>query len=90
MKEVHSGIRYTCPTCGEAFPRNESLKRHMVKHTDEKPHVCEVCPDETSRFKTKDRLRQHMNRHDKAKHQCDLCKVKFFTAAILKRHRQLH
>ena len=90
MKEVHSGKRYTCPTCGIKFPRNATLKRHMVIHTDEKPHVCEICPDKTSRFKTKDRLRQHMNRHEKAKYQCDLCNVKFLTAQTLIRHKQLH
>ena len=90
VKEKHTDKKYNCKQCGRPFARKDALKRHTkTTHTQERPHVCPICPDETT-FKTRDHLNVHVKRHDRAKHQCDRCNLKFLTADALEKHKKLH
>ena len=59
-----SNYRCTYPECGDNtyFVHRSNLDRHMrIKHSDEKPFVCDICGHKTKR---KDHLKVHLlNRH---------------------------
>ncbi|XP_071445277.1 PR domain zinc finger protein 10-like isoform X2 [Hetaerina americana] len=51
---------YRCQTCNRTFPRNYSLKRHLVLHTGEKKYYCHICGLQFSHPYNKDR---HFKKH---------------------------
>ncbi|XP_046388967.1 PR domain zinc finger protein 10-like isoform X2 [Ischnura elegans] len=51
---------YKCQTCNRTFPRNYSLKRHLVLHTGEKKYSCNICGLQFSHPYNKDR---HFKKH---------------------------
>ncbi|KAG8226515.1 hypothetical protein J437_LFUL006905 [Ladona fulva] len=53
---------YRCQTCNRIFPRNYSLKRHLVLHTGEKKYSCNICGLQFSHPYNKDR---HFRKHHK-------------------------
>ncbi|KAI5120626.1 hypothetical protein M0805_009386 [Coniferiporia weirii] len=55
---------YACPlySCQQLFKRLEHLKRHVRKHTLERPYQCELCQ---RRFSRADNLNQHMRTHNR-------------------------
>ncbi|CAD5121348.1 DgyrCDS9871 [Dimorphilus gyrociliatus] len=43
-KSVHSDVRpIPCKICNQTFKKRFNLRRHMLKHTGEKPHKCIIC-----------------------------------------------
>ncbi|XP_069691824.1 uncharacterized protein [Periplaneta americana] len=55
---------YQCHTCQRAFPRNYSLKRHLLLHLGDKKYVCEVCGHQFSHIHNRDRhVRKHHKNH---------------------------
>lgn len=43
-KSVHSDVRpIACKICDKAFKKRFNLRRHMLKHTGDKPHKCIIC-----------------------------------------------
>jgi len=49
-------IKHNCETCGEGFRTREALKRHVRRHTGEKPFTCEICQ---KAFKTSSYVKTH-------------------------------
>lgn len=57
--------RYVCLFCPYHCKPNESMKRHLRKHTKDKPYDCDFC---SLKFGRRDNLRRHL----KDKHSCTL------------------
>lgn len=63
---------FICDTCGKTFSMKHQLKRHVVLHSDVKPHVCTKCSKSYAR---KDQLVHHMHSHKDSKpYECSYCK----------------
>lgn len=59
---IHSGKTFKCqfPDCDFEAIKRQNLKYHMLSHTHEKPHQCEVCGQRCSLVKN---LKRHMKLH---------------------------
>ncbi|XP_037830602.1 zinc finger protein 37 isoform X2 [Kryptolebias marmoratus] len=51
---------FVCSNCGKVFPRQNSLKRHLLIHSGERPFKCIICG---KGFFQNKRLKTHMNVH---------------------------
>lgn len=86
----HGGPEEThhCPECSKEFLRPDILKQHLKLHGMRNKHQCTAC----LRFVTgKERLDQHMARHEEAKALgqpllCPLCTKNFIQRQSLKAH----
>uniref|UniRef100_A0A3P9DSX1 Zinc finger protein 2 homolog n=1 Tax=Maylandia zebra TaxID=106582 RepID=A0A3P9DSX1_9CICH len=72
-----------CHICGE------SLSRHKMTHSGERPHSCKICG---RRFKLPGTLRQHEKIHTNRERSylCDICCKMFLTSAQLEIHMRIH
>ncbi|XP_067009796.2 PR domain zinc finger protein 10 [Anabrus simplex] len=53
---------YQCHTCNRIFPRNYSLKRHLLLHAKDKKFSCDVCGCHFTHIYNRDK---HMRKHHK-------------------------
>ncbi|XP_063822505.1 zinc finger protein ZFP2-like [Ostrinia nubilalis] len=75
-----------CPDCGIVCT-NRKLRSHRRVHEAAR-HACPRCP---ARYKTKEALRVHVDRHDNVRRlTCNLCPAKFFSQSVLIKHRRMH
>jgi len=86
------GYLCTHAGCGESLKTRFSLKRHMKKHTGEKPHACpyQGC---TKRFPESSTLKRHVRIHTGEKpFKCRYpgCIKSFADATNVKRHELTH
>ncbi|XP_014222033.1 zinc finger protein 596-like [Trichogramma pretiosum] len=79
-----SDITHNCDTCGKAFGRKYSIKRHIDAVHKKKTHTCETCGNTFTR--KNDMTRHIASVHGKIRHKCDLCEKKFSRKIILKQH----
>ncbi|KAF7233073.1 hypothetical protein EG68_11972 [Paragonimus skrjabini miyazakii] len=78
---------HECAVCRKAFTKLALLRRHMSKHTNEKPFECLVCH---LRFTQKSSAKSHMALHDTSivRPHCDLCNRRFASAESFMLHMQ--
>ncbi|XP_059718723.1 transcriptional repressor CTCFL isoform X3 [Haemorhous mexicanus] len=77
---------FNCFFCTFTSVKLSSLRRHLKTHSDEKRHVCHLCP---KAFRTAALLHNHVNTHTGNKpHKCSECDTAFVTRGELARHRR--
>ncbi|EFO17022.2 zinc finger protein [Loa loa] len=70
-----------CGVCGQIMT---NMKRHMMTHTDEKPHSCPICK---KNFPRSDKMKEHMRTHTGVKpYVCPVCRKSFSQL----HHRKYH
>ncbi|XP_013417644.1 myoneurin [Lingula anatina] len=70
---IHTGNMFSCevPGCNFKATKRQNLKNHMLTHTREKPHQCEICGTAFSMVKN---LRRHSSLHTTVRpFKCDIC-----------------
>ncbi|CAG5135631.1 unnamed protein product [Candidula unifasciata] len=92
-----SDVAYQCPVCGQVFPSNDGLAKHMAKHLptetvrsadNNKIHYCKVCDRSFSRS---DMLTRHMRLHTGLKpYECLDCGQVFSRSDHLNTHKRTH
>ena len=76
--------RFKCKDCDKIFDRQDGLKRHMIKHSQERNFLCTLCP---KKFKNRDSLKFHKRRHDgELNYACEHCEKRFVNWSTLKVH----
>ncbi|KAF5404555.1 hypothetical protein PHET_02055 [Paragonimus heterotremus] len=82
---------HECAVCRKAFTKLALVRRHMSKHTNEKPFECLICH---LRFTQRSSAKSHMALHDTSivRPHCDLCNRRFastesFTLHMKTRHK---
>ncbi|XP_033101986.1 zinc finger protein 568-like isoform X2 [Anneissia japonica] len=79
---------FLCETCGATFTQKHTLKLHMNKHANIKPHVCNHCG---KKFTWLNALEYHERTHTGERpYPCLLCQQRFKTPSDLKRHQVVH
>ena len=77
-----------CPTCGEKCCSKASLKRHMIRHTGQRPYKCATCEKD---FFDKQTRRIHERIHkDTFEFQCNRCEKQFHQSHQLVAHTKRH
>ncbi|EDO07673.1 C2H2 zinc finger family protein [Babesia bovis T2Bo] len=82
----------SCKDCEQHFINAIDLVKHMKEfHFDSRPYVCAICQ---VRFKRKDHLKRHEERHNdvKIRYKCNVdgCNKSFATERTLDVHRFIH
>ena len=89
IEVVHEKIKnISCSQegCDLKFHRKSTMVNHfMLKHSNEKPHKCEVCEEA---FAVPSKLRTHKEKvHEGKKHPCEICAKVYSCPKRLKGHK---
>ncbi|XP_042233660.1 broad-complex core protein isoforms 1/2/3/4/5-like isoform X19 [Homarus americanus] len=85
---TYSSKVHQCPHCAYNTIYSNKLKRHLLKHTGEKPFTCSQCSYGTTR---KELLKEHMTKHTGERpHTCPYCPYRSSRKNILKVHIRRH
>ncbi|XP_068211058.1 longitudinals lacking protein, isoforms H/M/V-like isoform X30 [Palaemon carinicauda] len=77
-----------CSHCSYSTPESSNFKRHMLKHTGERPFQCPYCPHSTSQ---KSSLQAHIRTHTGEKpYACHLCPYQAAHWSNLNKHLLIH
>ncbi|XP_047492355.1 longitudinals lacking protein, isoforms H/M/V-like isoform X4 [Penaeus chinensis] len=83
-----SGSGHQCPHCPYNTTESNKLKRHILKHTGEKPFSCPYCSYRAAR---KELLKDHINIHTGERpYTCPYCPYSSSRKNILKVHIRRH
>lgn len=87
------GKPFICPKCGKRFRANSYLQRHMLVHTDERPHKCSDCD---KCFKEMANLRKHKlvcrtrsENNGECPFECLQCGERFISKYRLRKHQKV-
>jgi len=87
-KITDNPILFNCDYCQFATPRKHDLKRHVKRHTGERPHQCSVCDYKSIQ---PGHLRIHMRQHTGEKpYSCTVCPYKAVSSSSLIGHMRSH
>ncbi|KAK5695624.1 hypothetical protein LTR17_024527 [Elasticomyces elasticus] len=59
IPQKYADGRYPCPRCNKTYLHAKHLKRHLFRHTGNKPYICHFCKDTFSRS---DVLKRHFQK----------------------------
>jgi len=97
IRSKHSGEMIQCPQCPKQFKVQNGLDYHMeIKHTIEKPYICDVCSATFGQKKWLTRHRQIIHNIDvptwrkTRRHLCSYCPASFFHPSKLRDHIRSH
>ncbi|CAG9806882.1 unnamed protein product [Chironomus riparius] len=92
-KKRHLGLlerKYHCEYCEKRFTSKYALDRHVLTHTQQRPHVCEYC---SMAYTQRNDLIKHLREHvGDAIYKCDFegCTEGFRLKFELKQHYAVH
>ena len=85
---THKKKVHICPHCSKEFNIIEKFRRHVTKHTGEKPHMCHECG---KNFRSYSNMYRHMRIHKGDKpYACPQCDKRFVQPQTLKEHIEAH
>ena len=77
-----------CFVCGKTIISNSAFRKHLISHSDIKPHKCDQCGKGFREFA---HLTSHIRIHTGEKpFECDVCGKKFTEKSTLKKHSRIH
>ena len=88
-KIFHESPQYQCIQCDKHFHTKWHLKRHVITHTGDSNHVCDLCG---TRFVCGFNLKRHTKsvHMEEKNHKCDICNKHFRRAEYLDAHALKH
>ncbi|XP_038210808.1 zinc finger protein 431-like isoform X2 [Zerene cesonia] len=78
---------YKCDHCTAVFTQQTRLVSHMSTHTDNRPHICDICQ---RNFKRPSTLTRHKLIHTIPMCKCEVCGIGFRTKSALRHHQRVH
>ncbi|XP_053951361.1 zinc finger protein 616-like [Anastrepha ludens] len=82
--DIHNPNKFTCSKCGLKLSSRITLRRHMVVHSDKKPHKCDYCG---STFKRAMGLKSHLIRHSGLRlYPCEFCENTYANRSTVRSH----
>lgn len=94
-------LPYSCPQCAKVFPRNDSLKKHMLTHSDlQTPtYECATCGENFLHAYNRSRhikifhsndTKEKENSRQKSEFKCSKCPLMFLKSSLLELRSELH
>lgn len=78
---------YECNACGRSLSSNQSLQRHLLSHSGERPYSCTICG---RGFTTNQNRRRHQQLPHPLRFVCEVCGQNFAQRAELRTHSTTH
>ena len=85
--DIKDKNQFPCNVCEKSFPILSLLVKHVMIHTGEKPHSCEICKEV---FSSKIDYKAHRKTHLANSYDCDICGKSFKFQKYLNKHKKLH
>lgn len=73
----------TCEVCLKTFDKMYNFKRHVLHHSEVKPHKCIIC---SQQFQLEENHKKHVRLHDLRLYHCKNCGRRFETKTRLDHH----